>query len=63
VAGLCGAFATMLCIYILPIATYLKHRWTEINNPEKIKEIVDSDNVNLRQSIEQIKDYQNEKSS
>lgn len=28
VAGLCGAFATMFCIYILPCATYLKYTWT-----------------------------------
>jgi hypothetical protein len=63
VAGLCGAFATMFCIYILPIATYLKHRWTQINNPEKIKELVEADNMNLRQSIEDIKNYQNQKSS
>lgn len=27
-AGLAGAFGTMLCIYILPVGTYLKFKWS-----------------------------------
>lgn len=57
VAGLFGAFGTMFCIYVLPIMTYLKHRWTQINNPAKLNELVESDDTNVQVSIEKINDY------
>jgi hypothetical protein len=32
-AGYCGSFATMLCIYLLPLATYLKMKHEQIKVP------------------------------
>jgi len=38
-AGLLGAVGGCLCIYILPVATFLAQKRTEIRNPELIKAI------------------------
>ena len=38
-AGLLGAVGGCLCIYILPVVTFLAQKRTEINNPDLIKAI------------------------
>lgn len=43
VAGLAGSLGTCFCIYMLPICTYLNHRWNEIKDSSKIKELIDGD--------------------
>lgn len=35
VAGLAGSFATMLCIYLLPVGCYIKMKYDEISLPTK----------------------------
>ena len=42
VAGLAGSFATMLCIYLLPVACYIKMKYDQINLPTKAL-VADSD--------------------
>lgn len=32
-AGYLGSVSALFCIYILPTLTYLKYKYTEINNP------------------------------
>ena len=38
-AGLLGAVGGCLCIYILPVITFLAQKRTEITNPELVKAI------------------------
>lgn len=57
IAGLAGAFGTMLCIYILPIMTYMKYWWVQITDPQEIHKIMDMDD-SARSSIAQIRQLQ-----
>ena len=48
-AAILGSFGTMLCIYILPVSTYLKSLHTTIKSG-KMTEIVDSSDIGEKNS-------------
>ncbi len=62
IAGLAGAFGTMLCIYFLPIFTYMKYWWTKITDKEEINKIMDS-NESAQTLITQIRQLQQQRDS
>ena len=37
IAGIMGAFASLLVVYFLPVCTYLKYKYSSIHNPELAK--------------------------
>lgn len=42
-AGYLGSVSALFCIYILPIATYLKYKYTEIKAPLLVKAIKENE--------------------
>ena len=46
-AALFGSFTTMLCIYMLPVGTFLKMKWDQIKNfpAEQLEGLTDKDGV------------------
>ena len=44
IAGLAGSFATMFCIYLLPVGCWIKMKWDEIYAPSKA--LVENDDLN-----------------
>ena len=42
-AGYLGSCSALFCIFILPICTYLKHRYTEVKNPLLAKALLENE--------------------
>lgn len=63
VAGLLGSLATMFVIYIMPIVTYLTYKWQAINNPKRMQNLIENEEVTRDKSITDIKQLNEEISS